>query len=60
MLECEQKVQAARQTATAEYSEQNTEADEERIGLLLHNGTLVLQMKKLRSEMDKVKKMQTD
>ena len=29
---------------------ENTEADEERIALLLHNGTLVLQMKDLRKE----------
>ena len=42
MIECEQKVQAARQQATGEYTDANTEADEERIALLLHNGTLNL------------------
>ena len=42
LLECEQKVQAARKAAAGEYSMENTEADEERIALLLHNGTLVL------------------
>ena len=34
---------------------ENTEADEERIALLLHNGTLVLQMKDLRKEMARLK-----
>ena len=55
LLECEQKVQAARKAAAGEYSMENTEADEERIALLLHNGTLVLQMKDLRKEMSKLK-----
>ena len=60
MLECEQKVAAARKETTGEYSDQNTEADEEKIGMLLHNGTLVLQLKNLRKKCDRLTKMQEE
>ena len=55
MLECEQRVATARREANGEYTEENTEQDEERIALLLHNGTLVLQMKELKKELESLK-----
>ena len=56
--ECEQKVNEARQEI--EYTGANNEADEDRIALLLNNGTQVLRIKNLeRQNNAKSKEIQT-
>ena len=49
--ECEQKVNEARQEI--EYTGANNEADEDKLALLLNNGTKVLQIKNLRKANDR-------